>query len=217
MKPIRILLADDQPVVRAGLRALLEAQPDLQVVAEAGTGGAAVQKALELAPDVVFLNLSMPRGEGLEAAEQLLEAAPEIDVLVFAVPEERNELRQALRLGARGYLSRRADPEEMIEGLRVVARGGYFLDPHLSDEFLAGLSSPRGSNHRPVRVEPSDREREVLRLIALGFTIKEIAARLKVSAKTVETHKARAMEKMAFSSRVDIVRYARHQGWLQEV
>ena len=206
---LRVLLADDHNVVRAGLRALTDAQPDMEVVGEAADGEAACRLAAELGPDVAVLDVSMPLLGGASATERIVRGRPETRVVALTVHEDRGYLQQLLQAGASGYVLKRAAADDLIHAIRTVARGGTFLDPSLAGKVLGGLAG------RPAQGgELSDREEEVLRLIARGHTNREIAARLDVSVKTVETHKSRAMEKLGLDSRAAIVAYAIRRGWL---
>jgi len=207
----RVLLADDHNVVRAGLRALVDAQADMEVVAEAADGEAACRLAAELRPDVAVVDVSMPRLSGAQATERIARECPGTRVLALTVHEDRGYLQQLMQAGASGYLLKRAAADDLIHAIRAVARGGTYLDPSLAGKVLGGLA------RRPAQGGAlSDREEEVLRLIARGFTNREIAARLEVSVKTVETHKARAMEKLGVDSRAGIVAHAIQAGWMTE-
>lgn len=211
---LRVLLADDHNVVRAGLRALIDAQPDMQVVAEAADGESACRLAAELGPEVVVMDVSMPGLGGARATEQIRRARPEVRVLALTVHEDRGYLQQLLQAGAAGYLLKRAAADDLIHALRAVAAGGSYIDPSLAGRVLGTLI---GHSSLSATAPPlSDREGEVLRLIARGFTNREIAARLDVSVKTVETHKARAMEKLGVHSRAGIVEHAIRAGWLAD-
>jgi DNA-binding NarL/FixJ family response regulator len=211
---LRVLLADDHNVVRAGLRALIDAQADMEVVAEAADGEDACRLATELCPDVAVLDVSMPLLGGAQATERIVRGRPETRVLALTVHEDRSYLQQLLGAGASGYLLKRAAADELIHAIRAVARGGTYLDPGLTGKVLGGLVGRNLQAGSPAGVALSDREEEVLRLIARGHTNREIAARLDVSVKTVETHKARAMEKLGLDSRAAIVAYAIRWGWL---
>jgi DNA-binding NarL/FixJ family response regulator len=215
MKKIRVLLADDHAVVRAGLKALVDAQPDLQVVAEAGDGRSALDRAAETKPDVAVLDFSMPELNGAETAAELRQVSPTTRALALSVHEDRSYLKQVLQAGACGYVRKRSAAEELIQAIRTVAAGGVYLDPTLAARVVEGFvgDSEVGTG---ARAELSDREDEVLRLIAQGFANKEIASRLDVSVKSVETYKARSMQKLNLHSRVDIIRYALARGWLSE-
>jgi len=210
---IRIVLADDHSVVRAGLRALIEAQPDMEVVGEAGDGDVALTQVEAAQPDLVVMDLSMPKLNGLEATEQLRELAPVARVLILSIHEDVTYLRRALEAGATGYVLKRGATETLISAIRAVGRVEVYLDPALGATLAERVVG--GNGRAPGQAAAlSEREGGVLRLIAEGYSNKEIAARLDLSVKTVETYKARAMEKLSLSSRVDIVRYANEQGWL---
>lgn len=215
MACIRIVLADDHSVVRAGLRALIEAQPDMEVVGEAGDGVVVLTQVEAAQPDLVVMDLSMPRLNGLEATEQLQERAPAARVLVLSVHEDASYLRRALEAGAAGYVLKRGAVETLISAIRAVTRGEIYLDPALGATLAERVVGGNGRVAGEVAAL-SEREGGVLRLIAQGYSNKEIAARLDLSVKTVETYKARAMEKLSLGSRVDIVRYANEQGWLRQ-
>jgi DNA-binding NarL/FixJ family response regulator len=216
MSKWRIVLADDHHVVRAGLRILINAQEDMEVVGEAADGEAACLLVEELGPDVVVMDVTMPLLGGAAATERIRRGPSGCRVLALTVHEDRVHLQQLLEAGASGYLRKRAASDELIHAVRAVARGGNYVDPDLAGKVLgvlAGRSARPGSSRGEAL---SDREEEVLRLIARGFTNREIAAQLDVSVKTVETHKARAMEKLRLESRADIVAHAVRQGWLSE-
>jgi DNA-binding NarL/FixJ family response regulator len=211
MSKIRVLLADDHAIVREGLRSLVNAQPEMEVVGEAGDGTAAVALTAELDPDVVVVDVSMPGLGGAQVTAQLRAARADRKVLVLTVHEDKGYLRQLLEAGASGYVLKRAAASELVQAIRAVAGGGTYIDPALAasvvDDFVRPAVEPAA--------ELSEREAEVVRLIALGYSNKEIAAQLKLSVKTVETYKTRSMEKLRIHSRVDIVRYAAQRGWLQ--
>jgi DNA-binding NarL/FixJ family response regulator len=211
---LRIVLADDHNVVRAGLRALIDAQPDMEVVGEAADGEAACRQATDLGPDVVVMDVSMPALGGAPATDRIRRDRPEVRVLALTVHEDRSYLQQLLQAGASGYLLKRAAADDLIHAIRTVARGGTYLDPGLTGKVLGGLVGRSAQPGAPPGDALSDREEEVLRLIARGHTNREIAAQLDVSIKTVETHKARAMEKLGLDSRAAIVAYAIRWGWL---
>jgi DNA-binding NarL/FixJ family response regulator len=215
MKKVRVLLADDHAVVRAGLKALVDAQPDLIVVAEAGDGRTALRLAAETQPDVAVLDFSMPELNGAETAAQLKHVSPATKALALTVHEDRSYLKQIFQAGASGYVRKRSAAEELIQAIRTVAAGGVYLDPTLAGRVVEGFVGDP-AHGGATAAELSDREAEVLRLIALGFANKEIAARLDVSIKTVETYKARSIQKLNLHGRVDIIRYALARGWLEE-
>lgn len=211
---LRILLADDHETVREGLRLILNAQPDMQVVATAGDGREAVSQAERITPDVVIMDISMPGMNGLAATLQLSERMPAVKVLTLTRHADRGYLQQLLRAGAAGYVLKQSRPAELLHAIRSVASGGKYLD--------ASVSAPEARKQSDIPAGPrpsaplSPRETEVLRLIAWGNTNKEIASRLDLSVKTVEAHKANGMRKLGMRGRIDIVRYALLQGWLHE-
>lgn len=214
MKTLQILIADDHTVIREGLKVLLDAQPDLRVIGEAARGEEACKLAVELQPDVIIMDVSMPGLGGAGATKRLKELCPSIKVLALSAFEDEVYVRQLLSSGASGYVLKRTAAGEIARAIRVVADGGLYLDP-----FVAGkvASSPaKGQSSAGGAESLSDREREVLRFIARGFTNKEVANLLGVSIKTVETYKTRLNRKLNLHSRADAVRYALAQGWLQD-
>jgi DNA-binding NarL/FixJ family response regulator len=214
-RKLRIYLADDHAVVREGLRALVDRQPDMEVIGEAGDGRTAVEQAKELHPDIVVMDISMPELSGTAATQQLTAAAPDVKVLALTVHEDKSYLRQLLRAGASGYILKRAAATELVHALRTVASGGLYLDPTLAQKVVGGFLHQPSGRGIPQAVELSERELEVLRLIAEGHSNKEIAARLDISVKTVETYKSRSMEKLGLENRAAIVAYAVQRGWLR--
>ena len=211
---LRVLLADDHNLVRAGLRSLIDAQVDMETVGEAADGEEACRLAAELTPDVIVIDVSMPLLGGAQATERIRRDRPEAKVLALTVHEDYGYLQQLLGAGASGYLLKRAAADDLIHAIRTVARGGTFLDPALAGKVVGGLVGWSGQPGGTEGARLSDREEVVLRHIARGLTNREIAARLDVSVKTVETHKARAMEKLGVDSRVGIVAYAIRAGWM---
>jgi DNA-binding NarL/FixJ family response regulator len=214
--PLRILMADDHPIVLAGLKALVQADPGLLIVGEARDGRTAHRLGSTLRPDVVVMDISMPEMNGIEVARALLAEQPECRILILTVHEDRATLRQLLDLGVAGYLVKRSAADELPRAIRAVAAGGTYLDPAIAGKVVGG--GGQGSSRAPggPTVELSERETDVLRLIANGHSNKEISARLAISVKTIETYKARAMEKLGFRTRVDVVRHAASKGWLPE-
>ena len=213
---LRILLADDHETVREGLRMILNAQPDMQVIATAGDGREAVSQCEKLTPDVVIMDISMPGLNGLAATTQLSEKCPGAKVLTLTRHADSSYLQQMLRAGAAGYVLKQSRPAELLHAIRAVASGGKYLDASMT----APVIGTYAKTPPPAGPEPttplSPRETEVLRLIAWGNTNKEIASRLDLSVKTVEAHKANGMRKLGMRGRIDIVRYALLQGWLHE-
>jgi DNA-binding NarL/FixJ family response regulator len=213
---LRVVLADDHAVVREGLKALVNAQPDMRVVGEAADGEAAWRAAKELMPDVLVIDLSMPVMGGADATARVRRDCPSVKVLALTVHEEQLYLTQLLRAGASGYVLKRAAAVELVRAVRSVASGGTYIDPSLTRTLVAGYLDAERAAKQPEQAALSEREREVLLRIARGFSNKEIAAELGLSVKTVETYKARMAEKLGLRSRVDIVRYAAQHGWLGE-
>jgi DNA-binding NarL/FixJ family response regulator len=215
MAELRILLADDHAVVREGLKALINASPGMAVVGEAADGLVACTEAHRLQPDVVVMDLSMPGLSGSQAAERLRTECPTVKVLALTVHEDKGYIRQLLAAGAIGYVLKRSAPEDLIQAIRVVARGDVYLDPTMAGK-VVGSFVRRGTTEPGSReAELSERETDVCRLTAAGYSNKEVAARLNLSIKTVETYRARAIEKLGLQSRADLVRYAVQCGWLQ--
>lgn len=216
MNKLRVLLADDHEIMREGLRALVDRQPDMETVGEADNGRAAVALAHELKPDVVVMDVSMPERNGLKATERLKKLCPEIKVLTLTRHADDSYLRQLLQAGACGYVLKQSASTQLISAIRTVASGGTYLDTAVTERVVKSIVGGRKLRGAPPGKELSAREEEVLRLIAWGYANKEIAARLSVSVKSVEVYKTRAMEKLDMRNRIDIVRYALLKGWLQD-
>ena len=212
-QPLRIVLADDHVTVRHGLKMLIDSQPDMKVVGEASDGEAAVQQALALKPDVIVMDISMPRMNGLVATRALKQARPETVIVTLTRHADDAYLQELLRAGVSGYVLKRSAPTELLHAIRGVAAGGQYLDSTLTAKVTAGFTA-RGGRTKKSAAALTDREAEVLRLIAAGYGNKEIAAKLTLSPKTVEAHKANAMRKLELGGRIDIVKYAVLQGWL---
>lgn len=214
MDRIRVVLADDHPVVLAGIRALLNADPEVELVGEATDGGGALPMIRAVAPDVAVVDVSMPGLNGLELTERVTGECPGTRVLVLTVHEDAAYVQPLMRAGARGYLLKRSAADDLLRAVRAVASGGVYLDPSIAGHALA---EPSGSDGRPGAAEGreplSPREAETLRLIAQGFSNKEIARRIDVSVKSVETYKARAAEKLGLRTRAEIIRYGAAHGW----
>ncbi len=216
MKKLRVLLADDHQIVREGLRRMIESQPDMRVVGEAANGKEVLTQAKALEPDVVVMDLSMPELNGLQATERLAAELPAVKVVALTAHEDECYLRQLSKVGASGYVLKRSAGEELIKAIGTVARGGVYYEATLAGKALARQAGSTTGPGQPDAAELSDREREVLTLLAWGYSNKEIAARLKLSIKTVETYKARITEKLRFRSRTEMVQFALRQGWLSE-
>lgn len=214
---IRVMLADDHAAVREALAVLVNRQPDMQVIAQAGNGDEAVERAREAAPDVAVLDLSMPVMSGLEVTTVLRDAIPAMRILILSRHGEYHHVQELLRAGANGYVLKQSSSEELLQAIRVVASGKSFLDPLVAGQITQHYAAEAEAGPRGVtREELSPREMEVLRLLARGYANREIAAELGISVKTVDAHKANGMSKMGMSSRIELVRFAILQGWLRE-
>lgn len=216
MADLRVFLADDHAVVREGLKALINAQAGMTVIGEAADGLDACERVPGLAPDVVVMDVTMPGLTGSQATERLRRECPQVKVLALTVHEDKSYIRQLLTAGAVGYVLKRAAAEELIHAIRVVAAGQVYLDPSMAGKVVGGFVGRTTRAGSPRGDDLSDRETEVTRMTAAGHSNKEIAARLDLSVKTVETYRARGMEKLGLSGRADLVRYAVQQGWLQD-
>jgi DNA-binding NarL/FixJ family response regulator len=215
MSAIRVALADDHPVVLAGIKALLQSGPDFEVVGEAVTGTAALDVICRMLPDVAVFDISMPDLNGLDLAEELAKRCPHVKLLALTVHEDRAYVQRLLQAGVRGYLLKRTAAEDLPHAIRAVATGGIYLDPAVAAKALAQPKDQESRSEGAQETEElSPRERDVLRLTAQGYANKEIASRLEVSIKSVETYKARAATKLHLRTRADIVRYGASQGWI---
>jgi len=233
---ITVLLADDHAIVRAAMRTLIDSQPDMRVVGEASDARSAVEAARRLAPRIVVLDLSMPNSTGTNsAAAEIVRTCPGTKVVVLTMHEEVAHLRALLAAGASGYVLKRSASGDVLHALRAVSEGGTYLDPAMAGRVVESMTGSLraaasaaataatavgGRAAHRVSEPPvplSEREEDVLRRIAQGYSNKEVAAQLSLSVKTVETYKARSMEKLRLNSRVDIVRYARDEGWLDRL
>jgi len=212
MARIRILLADDHAVLRAGLRMLISSQRDLEVVGEASDGDEAVRKAAALRPDVALVDITMPGSGGIKAIERIRQAAPATRVVVLTMHDVPAYLRAALAAGASGYVVKRAADSDLLAAIRDVHRGRTVLDPALAARVVHGGLRRRGPAGPTPTALLSQREREVLELVAQGFTNQQIADHLGLSVKTVETYRARLVEKLGLQSRAELVRYALDSG-----
>lgn len=211
--PLRLVLADDHPVLRAGLKVLLSAEPDFSVVAEADDGEGALVLAEKVRPDLILMDVSMPGMNGTEATRQIKKTHPELAVLALSVHEEVSFARTLLDAGANGYALKRSACDELVRAVRVVAAGGTYVDPAIAGQLLR-TGARRHANGNRDSVALSDRETEVVRLLAQGLTMKEMAQQLSLSPRTLETYRARALEKLDLKTRAELVRYAIRCGWL---
>ncbi|MCC6977948.1 MAG: response regulator transcription factor [Candidatus Melainabacteria bacterium] len=215
---IKVFLADDHVCVRDGIKALINEQPDMDVIAEAEDGASAISLCKKLHPDVIVLDISMPGMNGVKVASQLKQVSPRSRTLILTIHDSTAYLRQMLEAGAAGYLVKRATTEELIHAIRSVAKGGTYIDPMLAEKLAAPLRKKGADRDAKIAdSELSEREEEVLRLTAQGYSSKEIAEQLNVGRKSVETYKLRAMEKLGLESRTEIVRHAVARGWLHDI
>jgi len=217
MPAIRVVIADDHETVREGLKSILKDSPDIEIVAEAADGQAAIAAAKRLGPDVVIMDVSMPTVNGLAATRTLKQACPRVRVLALTRHTEQGYVHQLLRAGASGYVLKQSRASALPHAIRSVAAGGTFVDPAIAGDLIAELSDrPHPAARAARKRDLTAREIQVLKLVALGYSNKEIALQLELSVKTIETHKAKAMSKLALQSRVEVVQFALVEGWLQE-
>lgn len=214
---LRILIAEDHISVREGFRFIIESQADMEVVGEAGDGRTCIEMARELKPDIVLMDISMPKLNGLKAAAKLKRIAPEIKILTLTRHTDSAFLHELLQAGVSGYVLKQSTSEEIIRALRAIARGDNYLDPAITGKIFSDYTE----NQNRLRGETSgipltEKESEVLRHIALGYSNQEIADKMSVSVKTIESQKANSLKKLGMHSRKDIIRYAILQGWMQE-
>ena len=212
---LRIVLADDHATVREGLCMILNAQPDMQVVATASEGHTAVAEAERMRPDVVIMDVSMPGLNGIDATQQLMKRVPESRVLTLTRHNDVSYLRQLLSVGAAGYVMKQSPAETLLSAVRTVAEGRTFIDAAMAKADADAAEQAIINDREPAK-PLSKRETELMRMIAWGATNKEIAQRLNLSVKTIEAHKANGMRKLGMRSRVDIVRYAVLHDWLAQ-
>ncbi|HLA15186.1 MAG TPA: response regulator transcription factor [Gemmatimonadaceae bacterium] len=213
---LRIVVADDHATVRQGLKLLIDSQSDMTVVGEAADGSGVLEQVGTLKPDIVVMDISMPGMNGLVATRTLKRVQPDVAIVALTRHEDDTYLKGLLRAGASGYVLKQSAPAEFLRAIRAVAAGGVYLDPAMTSGVADGLldrdRAASGRAPRPI----SEREADVLRLIAIGHSNKEVAAQLGISVKTVEVHKANAMRKLGLTGRVDVIRYGVLQGWLYD-
>jgi DNA-binding NarL/FixJ family response regulator len=215
-RQLRIVLADDHAIVRQGLKLLIGSQPEMTVIGEATDGDGILEQAQALRPDIVVMDISMPGMNGLMATRALKQLQPDVAIVVLTRHDEHTYLEELLRAGASGYVLKQSPPPRFLQAIRAVAAGGIYLDPAVSNRVADGLLATKADDGQQPQATISERESQVLRLVAVGHSNKEIADRLKISVKTVELHKANAMRKLGLAGRVDIIRYGVLQGWLYD-
>jgi len=213
-KQICVLIADDHAIVRYGVRQLLEAEPDIAVVGEAVDGNQAVALTAELQPDVVLMDIGMPDMDGLEATQQIKAQWPAVNVLALTMHRSEEYFFEMLKKGASGYILKGAETSDLIHAVRVVARGGVFLYPTMAQKLVRDYLTLKGGEGTAVDPQLSPRENEILQLLAAGYSSKEIADKLVISASTVHTHRTNLMQKLGLNSRHELIQYARQRGLL---
>ena len=210
---ISVVLIDDHAVVRSGIRLLLDRQDDIEVVGEAGNAKDALFRARALKPDVILLDVVMPGESGIDVLPRLLDESPETKVLVLSMQDDPSYVREAFAAGAQGYVLKEAADEEVVSAVREIAKGGRYVHPTLGARMVAAEAEERAA----ADADPlSERERDVLRLLALGHTNQEIAEKLYISVRTAESHRAHIMQKLRLATRAELVRYALSQGLLTD-
>ncbi|MCA9953972.1 MAG: response regulator transcription factor [Ardenticatenaceae bacterium] len=216
MPKIKLVLADDHAVVRSGLRMLLQAQPDMEIVGEADSGTQALAQVRNLHPDIILMDIQMPGMNGIEATRQIKEAYGDTAVLALTMHEDDQYFFEMLQAGASGYLPKRAAPDELVHAIRTVSRGEVFLYPSLATRLVQSyLGGDAGSESEALVSDLTPREQEVLVHIAEGLTNPEIADKLIISVKTVDRHRENIMRKLNLHSRIDLVKYALKQGLIE--
>jgi DNA-binding NarL/FixJ family response regulator len=214
MAPVRIFLVDDHMVVREGLKTLINAQAAMEVIGEASNGAGVWDEVRDCAPDVVIMDISMPAGNGIEATERIKHMCPDVRVLVLSVHDDTSYLRQLLAVGASGYILKHTAADALIQAIEVVAAGGVYLEPSLAVHVVARYVRHPAITTELLGSSLSERETEVVQGVARGYSNKAISVHLNLSVKTVETYRARAMEKLGLDGRAALVRYAQERGWL---
>lgn len=217
MDRLRILIAEDHETVRDGIKLIIESQDDMEVVGVAGDGREAIRLAEELKPDIVLMDVSMPELNGLLASAKLKRIMPDVKIVTLTRHTDEAYLQELMQAGVSGYVLKQSASTELLRAIRAVAAGGNYLDPAITGKVFENYTERVGKLRGDVRGSVlTGRESETLRLIALGYSNKEIAEQFNLSVKTVETHKANAQQKLSLKSRKDIIGYAILQGWMQE-
>lgn len=210
---VRIFIADDYPLVRAGLKALIDQEPDLKVVGEGPVGKEIVAQVSKANADLIVLDLGSSKSIAMEAARNLKRTLPDVGIVALSLTDGRANLKELFESGVQGYALKRSTPEELTRAVRAVSAGKAYIDPAVAGDFIRSFISPPGFGG--ARAILSDREIQVLRLVAEGYGTKEVAGKCGIGVKSVETYKARSMEKLGLKTRVDIIRYARQAGWFE--
>jgi len=211
---IRVLIADDHAIVRTGLRALLNSEPSMKLVGEASGGYEAIELAGKSNADILVLDISMPDLDGISVTKKIKSQFPDLRILILTVHEDEALLREAIKVGAAGYILKRAAETELISAIRAIIGGGFYVDPSMVRVLLS--DEPKPTATLPESVEPlTHREKEILKLIVQGYTNRQTAEELNISTRTVEGHRANLVAKLGLRSRVELVRYARGQGLIE--
>jgi len=214
---IRILLADDHTILRAGLKMMLYAQPDMEIVGEAQDGRQSMQEAQRLQPDIILMDITMPDMNGIEATKQIKKLLPEIKILILTMHEHDEYIFQALRAGASGYMLKEAADTELISAIHIIQSGQFYLSPTAQSVMVGDyLQRLRTGEDKDSYSSLTEREREILKLVAEGYTNNQIAERLVISPKTVDTHRTHIMDKLNLHSRAELVKYAMRRGLLED-
>ena len=214
---IRILLADDHTILRAGLKMMLNAQPDMEIVGEAQDGRQSMQEAQRLQPDIILMDITMPDMNGIEATKQIKKLLPEIKILILTMHEHDEYIFQALRAGASGYMLKEAADTELISAIHIIQSGQFYLSPTAQSVMVGDyLQRLRTGEDKDSYSSLTEREREILKLVAEGYTNNQIAERLVISPKTVDTHRTHIMDKLNLHSRAELVKYAMRRGLLED-
>jgi len=211
---IRLLLVDDHAVLRTGLKMFFNSQEDMEAVGEAVSAEDAFEKLLSIKPDIVLLDISLPGMSGVEAIARIKALSPNVRVLMLTMHEGKEYLQQALQAGAHGYVVKKAADTELLEAVRAVAKNDVFVHPSMAQTLIRSLYTKEVNQSNKKNINLTEREKEVLNLVALGHTNKEVSEKLNVSVKTVETHKARIMEKTGCERRSELVRFAMQHGYI---
>jgi DNA-binding NarL/FixJ family response regulator len=213
---VRILLVEDHETVRQGLKLLIDREPDMEVVDEASDGAQAIERGQRQDIDVVIMDLSLPKVSGLVATRKLKDLRPDLAIVGLTRHADKTFLQEILRAGALGYVLKQSPHAELFRAVRAAAGGLQYIDPALTHHLAAPFAAQDRKRSRRVVVGPTERESEVLRLVSQGYSNKEIAGQLGLSVKTIEVHKANGMQKLGLRGRIELMRYALHQGWLHD-
>lgn len=217
MNKVRVLIVDDHAIVRDGVRMILEAQPDIEVVGEASDGREALEAARQLSPGVVLMDIAMPGMNGLEATAAIRQDLPDVQVLILTMHEDYEYFFEVLRAGASGYVLKGASSDDLVSAIRAVHQGGVYLHPAVAKNLVSDYVKRMEPGEDRARYDGlSDRERQVLKLVAEGETSRQIAEELFLSVNTVQTHRAHIMEKLGLHNRTDLIRYALRKGLVEE-